>query len=453
MMRRFFDELTLEGTRRFLTQQKGKFQIYWRVGRKELLLASSVLLAVSGLALEWSEWFTLAFFLAVVGIVLSFLEFQRVKKASKKYQLVETPNARQEWTSLRPSTRYEGWKKYTGRHGAAWYDPRVNQMISEQSYTLRVEPSRRTLPRLLGIPGKFELPDYVHEYERFILSGQDRGALFFNARKVRISTDLTVDRLSNSGVITVEPTTYYDSLCTNDLTPFMLQERNPSSVAISGLKIVSNERIMLDLSETDLSNHVGGSTLAFTSDDYLVIQRQTKSSRQSPGRFAPSGSGSLDWKDIAQAGTLAAFVKTGLRRELLEETGLPSTTSVDLEVLGVVRHAHRGGLVEFFGIARLPAEFRQLRTQGGEHLYVFDRQSRKCLFENPLSLANQIKRIHDDLRNDPRADISFPLEVALHLLAEALNERPDLVARALGIRQWMRQDPESVPYESSPGPG
>jgi hypothetical protein len=446
---RFLSEHIPQSVSRFLTQQKGKLQIYWRVGRKEWLLVFSGFIAFSAFALERSHWLTLGFVLAAVGIVLSFIEFQRVKKTSTKYQLVDRWNAEQEWTNFRLSSKYLGWKKYPGRHGTAWYDPRVNHLISERSFGLNVEPSRRILARLLGffrirIARKFELPDSVRKYERFILSGQNRSAIFFNARKIRISTDLTVDRLSKNLDVTIRPTTYYDSLCTNDLTPYMLQERSSSSVAISGIKIVSNRQIMLDLVEPDLSNHVGGSTLAFTSDDYLVVQTQTQSSRQSPGRFAPSGSGSLDWKDVKHASTLADFVKTGLRRELVEETGLPCSTLVAIGILGVVRHAHRGGQVEFYGIARLPAKFSQLRTRGHEHLYVFDRQNLKCTFDNPIVLAEQIVEIHNQLLNEPTADISFPLQVALHLLVEALMERPELVARALGVDQWVRQDPESV---------
>jgi hypothetical protein len=451
--RRFLSELVPESMRRFVTRQKGKFQIYWRVGRRELLLVSTVVLAISTFYMESHDWATLSFFLAAIGIALSFIEFQRVRKESTKYQLVETPNAVEEWRNFNLSSKYLGWKKYRGRHGVAWYDPKVNQIISEQPFTLSIEPSRRTLPRLFGRPNKFELPDNVRKYERFILSGQEPSAVLFNARKIRLSTDLTVDTLSRGQGVTIRPTTYYDSLCTNDMTPLMLQERNVSSVAICGIDVVSNKGILLDLSEPDLSNHVGGSTLAFTSDDYLVIQRQTKRSRQSAGRFAPSGSGSLDWKDVARADTLGDFVKTGLRRELVEETGLPCTTPVDPEILGVVRHAHRGGLIEFYGIARLPAEFRELRTHGAEHLYVFDRQRNKCQLHDPLLLAQQIRRIHDDLRKDSTADISFPLEVALHLLVEALTERPQLVARALGINQWKREDLESVPSEGSQGQG
>jgi hypothetical protein len=432
--------------RRFFLRQKGLAQIYWRVGRKEYILVSTALIAVSSVAIEWSRWFTASFLLGAAGIVVAFIDFRHVKKKSAEYQVVEPGNRPQEWANLGLSTRYRGWKEKSGRHGTAWYDPRVNRIISEQSVPLRIETSDKKLPSLLRIPARFKLSERIHEFERFILFDRARGdSIVYNERKIRISTDLTIDKLRIDQPITIKRTTYFDSLCTNDFTPFVLQQRNTSSVALSGIKIVSSGGILLDLSEPNLSNHVGGSTLAFTSDDHLVIQRQTKSNRQSPGRFAPSGSGSLDWKDTRRASTLADFAKAGLRRELVEETGLPKHVEFGLEILGVVRHAHRGGQVEFFGIARLPIGFEQLRTSRPEKLFVFDRlDDMKCLLDNPSLLAARIRKIHDDLLNDKTADISFPLEMAFHLLVEALTERPYLVGRALGIDWWMQQDSESV---------
>jgi hypothetical protein len=433
--------------RRFLKRQKGLVQIYWRVGRKEFILISSALIAVGSITIEWNKWFTVSFFLAAVGIVCTFIDFRRVKRESAEYQVAQRPNVQQEWANLSLSTRYLGWKKYSGRHGTAWYDSRVNRIISEQSVPLRVETSDRTLSSFLGTPARFELSERIQKFERFILFDRARGnSLVYNEPKIRISTDLTVDRLRTGQPITIGRTTYFDSLCTNDFTPYVLQQqRNTSSVALSGIEIVSSGGILRDLSESNLSNHVGGSTLAFTSDDYLVIQRQTKLNRQSPGRLAPSGSGSLDWKDARRASTLADFAKTGLRRELVEETGLPKHVKFGLEILGVVRHTHRGGQVEFFGIARLPAGFEQLRTSKLERLFVFDRRDdMKCEVDDPSLLADRVRTIYDDLLNDKTTDVSFPLEMAFHLLVEALIERPGLVGRALGIDRWVQEDPESV---------
>jgi 8-oxo-dGTP pyrophosphatase MutT (NUDIX family) len=65
---------------------------------------------------------------------------------------------------------------------------------------------------------------------------------------------------------------------------------------------------------------VGISTLAMTTDDNVVLLVQSHRNTASPLLVAPAGSGSLEPRDIT--GTLADTVRTGVERELREETGL-----------------------------------------------------------------------------------------------------------------------------------
>jgi hypothetical protein len=423
---------------------KGKIQIYWRLGRKDVPLVFAGLTAVLAVLLERHDGLKLPFFVAILGLVWTTLDWLRLKQKSKKYQLVK--GVEQAWRSFRLSSRYDGWEPYhNGLYGTAWSNPKLNQILSECSTPLEIRSSTSRVGRMLGQPRNFKLPPGVREFERYILLGQERDSIIFNEKKIRIAIDLSEESITHGPVI-IERTTYFDSLCTNDLTEWALQLRDAPSVpnALLGVDVVSNNHILRDLSERMLSNHVGGSTLAFTLDDYLVIQRQTKNNVQSAGRAAPSGSGSLRWKDTKSASTVQDFVKTGLERELVEETGVSknSRAHVSLEILGAVRHAHRGGQVEFYGIARLPIQWNEVRTKGGEHLYVFDRRPLKCPLDNPVELAEEISRWYmEELPvNGP---ISFPLEVSVMMLLDALKERPWVVGRALGV-EWNTQRQEEA---------
>jgi hypothetical protein len=62
----------------------------------------------------------------------------------------------------------------------------------------------------------------------------------------------------------------------------------------------------------------------------------------------------------------------------------------------------------------------------------------KCLLDSPSLLVDQIRQMQTKLLNDQGTDLSFPLEIALHLFIETLIERPEFVGRALGIDQWVR---------------
>jgi hypothetical protein len=421
---------------------KGKVQIYWRLGRKSILLISAGLTAVTAVFLERNHLLSLSFIVAILGLLWTTWDWWRLNQQSKNYQLVKDE---QGWKSLHLSSSYNGWQPYCeGSFGIAWSNPKVNRVLSESSTPIRRGLSTSRLGRMLHQPRDFKLPDSVSKFERHILLGQASDAIIFNEKKVRIDTDLS-EEILRRGTVTLERTSYFDSLCTNDFTEWVLQLRGEQSIknSLLGIDVVSSNGLLRDLSERMLSNHVGGSTLAFTSDDYLVIQRQTNNNRQSPGRAAPSGSGSFRWKDTKGASTIQDVVRAGLRRELVEETGAPKGAQVPVEILGAVRHIHRGGQVEFYGIARLPVQWSEVRAKRGELLWVFDQQSSKCRLESPVALAEDIHRIYKKLPHS--GPVSFPLQVAQSMLLDVLLERPEVVGRALDV-EWKTQPQEKTRF-------
>jgi hypothetical protein len=70
----------------------------------------------------------------------------------------------------------------------------------------------------------------------------------------------------------------------------------------------------------------------------------------------------------------------------------------------------------------------------------------KCQLDDPEKLAEEVSHIHQALLSG-RGDVSFPLEVAMMLLVDALKQRPALVARALGVKWDAR--PEQNPISRS----
>ena len=58
---------------------------------------------------------------------------------------------------------------------------------------------------------------------------------------------------------------------------------------------------LMGLGEASISNQLGSPTLAFSNDGHLMIVHQSKDNLQSKDWLAPSGSGSLDWADIAKS--------------------------------------------------------------------------------------------------------------------------------------------------------
>ncbi|MCG9893940.1 MAG: hypothetical protein MH204_00510, partial [Fimbriimonadaceae bacterium] len=108
-----------------------------------------------------------------------------------------------------------------------------------------------------------------------------------------------------------------------------------------------------------LSDHVGVSTIAMTSDHQIVLWVQSRHAQESPGLLAPTGSGSLDWKDTVGKGNLEELLVSGMNRELSEESHRFGTKQINVKhieskIIGFYRRLSRGGKPDFLGISRLP---------------------------------------------------------------------------------------------------
>jgi hypothetical protein len=112
------------------------------------------------------------------------------------------------------------------------------------------------------------------------------------------------------------------------------------------------------------------STIAFTSDHYLIIVGQKEGNAFSQGLWAPSGSGSADWKDVRDFNDLQEFVKFAARRELMEECGLATDDVGWMRIIGYGRLLHRGGLPQFFCLSMLNCTYDRVRKTRPERPFV-----------------------------------------------------------------------------------
>ena len=121
-----------------------------------------------------------------------------------------------------------------------------------------------------------------------------------------------------------------------------------------------------DCEQSACANQIGASTIAVTSDDYLVIVEQGPRSNIAKGLLASSGSGSADWNDVAGLTDLQQFVKHFALRELTEECGLKANDVAWCKIMGYGRLLDRGGLPQFFCLAKLNCAFRKIHVTRSE---------------------------------------------------------------------------------------
>jgi ADP-ribose pyrophosphatase YjhB (NUDIX family) len=128
--------------------------------------------------------------------------------------------------------------------------------------------------------------------------------------------------------------------------------------------------VIPDCRHSRCANQFGTTALALTSDDYFVIAGQGTGNAIHPGKWTAPGSGSADWADTRGVTDLQDLIRTAAVRELAEETGLTPAGIAWIKVIGYGRFTERGGLPQFFFLARLRRSLAGLRITRSERSLV-----------------------------------------------------------------------------------
>ena len=114
------------------------------------------------------------------------------------------------------------------------------------------------------------------------------------------------------------------------------------------------------LGVSDFSDHIGVSTLLYTSDGYVIVFRQAANAGYNADYFMPTGSGSMDYADFKKDEDLRQMIIRGAERELAEESSLKKMLGeedfsqlVHTTVIGYYRDMERGGKPEFCCVSRI----------------------------------------------------------------------------------------------------
>ncbi|MFZ6746140.1 hypothetical protein ACO0LC_23175, partial [Undibacterium sp. JH2W] len=187
----------------------------------------------------------------------------------------------------------------------------------------------------------------------------------------------------STDIVEIGRTSYFTSIITNEAcTSQMLRNSRILSdfrtIYPYNLESKNGQQTgnLLPLEQSELSNHLGISTLALTKDRYLIIHRQNQLAMHSSGYLVPSGSGSLDWKDKSASGSkdFLDVVKYGMVRELCEEISsekAASTTylrslSKKTLIIGYFRWVSRAGHPEYIGISQIDVNVSSVQSNSDE---------------------------------------------------------------------------------------
>lgn len=219
--------------------------------------------------------------------------------------------------------------------------------------------------------------------------------------------------------VSVQRTTYFDGIVTNESAMVELVRRSHPQLepVYSGMSYNFPRNVLPTCDASVSSNQIGVSTIALTRDFRLVIQEQGSDNAIYPGKQGPSGSGSADWADVKGRTSFNDLIVTAARRELIEECGLNLDDVQSMKILGYGRLMNRGGLPEFYCIAKLACDFNRVGVVRAER-HLVERHLSIDIPQNGTSNAEAVLRVVDDLLGGSALQMGSSLWWNLWLLSQ-----------------------------------
>ncbi|WP_214109608.1 hypothetical protein [Acrocarpospora catenulata] len=247
--------------------------------------------------------------------------------------------------------------------GTFLVDDASSAILRERPVTLRLGERPYRLPR--------ELKAFAPQAFRI----SSKGSIVFNGELMAMASDISLDGAAGGHpVATVRVTRYFDSLCSNELCTYKIIHTDTGDETNLYEREVCDPRTrtLRGFSESRLSNHIGVSTLAITTDECVVVCVQSRNNLPSKVLYAPSGSGTIPPSDCKSGDSLQDLLVRAMERELAEETGISGPDIQRTRVLGCGRWIERGAKPEYFGVTYLAISSRDIedrRVKVSERLY------------------------------------------------------------------------------------
>lgn len=296
----------------------------------------------------------------------------------------------------------DGWQSL--RHGRRFgiFSPRLNELLTSHDLPVKA----------LGHP--YRIPDAVRPYAGAVLRDRASRHTIYNGAKLRLVNDLTSELLEQGAELTLQPTDFFSTLCTNDIAACEL--RRQGKFVYGGGDLLGRDRQLHDLATSPCSNHVGVSALAITADERLVILQQAPEAATYGGLLMPSGSAALDPFDLTAGATLQAVLREATRRIVAEESGVEREEIGETGLIGYMRQLDRGGKPEFFGLCYLRVPFSKVSHRGDPEAFIAGAE----IVGAKLSELSEVLEVFRGARED---QFSFSLYAALAFLDRHLLSR------------------------------
>ena len=317
------------------------------------VLPSAVGLALSAIAL-------------VLGIVVFVRDIRLLRRRWSGFEFT-TIAAPFPTNAMPPPVAYQGGRYLVvPARGTALVSDAIDESLWSEEHTVTVAEEPYRLPTTLKATAPHVLPLRA------------RGRLLFNGTIVGMRGEPLPCVGTSPAPIQLHRARFFDAVCSNELgTLRIIRSDTGEEYDLRRAELADSAGALKLLSSSTLAEPVGISTVAITSDDKLVVVRQSALNAASGLLLAPSGSGTLEPRDLLTAAgkprkLLHSTVRAGMERELCEECGARPGEIAATQVVGFARWMERGAKPEFFGLTTLKVPGTVIaarKVTRGERLY------------------------------------------------------------------------------------
>ncbi len=177
---------------------------------------------------------------------------------------------------------------------------------------------------------------------------KNKNGSFYNEKKLCMASEFKES--NNRWVVKVCKGYYYNSYLTNIIYTKKLSHQ--SGWGITPPANINNYPVR-QFEKSVMSDHIGISTLAITTDGYVIILHQNDKALTSTDHLMPSASGSVDYKDFQSNADFRQTLIAAAERELKEETNISKEFIESTKLIGFYRDLGRCGKPEFCCITQL----------------------------------------------------------------------------------------------------
>ena len=245
---------------------------------------------------------------------------------------------------------------------------------------------------------------------------QDRKKMFFNEKKLCLTSDLEVDTSATDYIVNVHKGCYYDTFLTNICCTKKLVTQVDNRTIYDGQAFYPQSSLRLNpLNESQMNNEIGISTIAFTKDYIIIIWESNNKAQIDQYLLVPSGSGSADWKDQKGKRKFKDVIAYSMERELKEECSLvKKKIKTETRVIGYWRWLNKGGKPEFCGVTKLDCPKSKISANRQE-VARWHKGGHFHLNEHERNADGIIKFIDGMLRQKGNEDEGMKLSLPLYM--------------------------------------